>query len=88
MFDSEVDSTNSEDSLEEFLPSVTIGPLDIRKAKQLLNWKPTPFQQALQITCNWFEKAWFDYHDECPLEEFEDEKMVAEIEKAYHIQSI
>lgn len=38
-------------------PSVSLGRIDTTKAKKMLNWKPTPFSEALAKTVQFFEKA-------------------------------
>lgn len=41
-------------------PSVTRGPVDILKAINLLDWKPTPIKQALQDTIQFYNEAQFN----------------------------
>ena len=41
-------------------PSVTRGPVDISKAVNLLNWRPTPVYQALHDTIQFYNEAQFN----------------------------
>ncbi len=54
----------------EFLPSVDFGPIDISKALATLQWKPTPMREALKATCDFCDRAWFEYPDERPTGDF------------------
>lgn len=38
-------------------PSVTMGPINIEKAKKYLDWKPTPFEIAAEETIRFYEDA-------------------------------
>lgn len=44
------------------IPSVLRGPVNISKAKALLDWQPTDLQIAIRMTCRFYEKA--EYKDE------------------------
>lgn len=81
--DEEIDSMGSTDSYEQFLPSVSFGPIDNSKAKRVLGFKPTPMKEAIKITCDWFEDAWNLYYEEVPLDSFENGEMRKLIKKAY-----
>ena len=40
-----------------FYPSVRRGPINVEKAQKVLNWKPTPFRQAIQESMRFYEDA-------------------------------
>eukprot|EP01114_Cavostelium_apophysatum_P017919 TRINITY_DN5422_c0_g1_i1.p1 TRINITY_DN5422_c0_g1~~TRINITY_DN5422_c0_g1_i1.p1 ORF type:complete len:362 (+),score=52.19 TRINITY_DN5422_c0_g1_i1:200-1285(+) len=72
--DNNSDSDSSSESLDEYLPSVNFGPIDISLALSSLPWKPTPFRAALEKTCAFFEDAYFRYHEKIPIEDWPEEK--------------
>lgn len=47
--------------VSKYLPSVSCGPVDNSRAKKSFNWRPTPLRDALQITCDFFDNAWYTY---------------------------
>ena len=44
-------------------PSVTKGPMDISKAKDKLNFKPTPLRKALEETVAYYDKLYRESED-------------------------
>jgi hypothetical protein len=73
--DSSTSSSSSSLSME-FLPSVDFGPVDITKALTTLSWKPTPMMDAVRDTTNFCERAWFDFPEERPLDDFTEDMIL------------
>ena len=53
----EVEFMSDDDSTWYSYPTVTKGPLDISKAKLLLNWQPMPWEAALESLSSFYESA-------------------------------
>ena len=66
----------------EFLPSVDFGPINITKALNELNWKPSSFETMMEITTKFFEEAWHKYPNLRPISDFS-KSMQRDIMKAY-----
>lgn len=82
---SDSDSENtSQDSINEYYPSVSFGPVDISKALRHLQWKPTTMKEALAVTCQFFENATKEFPDLVPIDDFS-EGMIATINQMYGV---
>ena len=56
----ELEFLSEDDATWYSYPTVTKGPLDIRKAKILLDWEPMTWEKALSSLCAFFEGAMSD----------------------------
>ena len=55
---SKVDYVKGDNATVNFgIPSVSKGPIDVAKAMEALNWKPTSLERALNDSCDFYESA-------------------------------
>lgn len=75
--------SGSENSVDEFLPSVDFGPIDNSLAlKTFPKWKPTKLNDALKETCHFFEKSFTSFPALRPIHKFSAD-MKKDIELSY-----
>eukprot|EP01100_Stratorugosa_tubuloviscum_P011420 TRINITY_DN5090_c2_g1_i1.p1 TRINITY_DN5090_c2_g1~~TRINITY_DN5090_c2_g1_i1.p1 ORF type:complete len:396 (-),score=151.64 TRINITY_DN5090_c2_g1_i1:60-1247(-) len=68
---SDTESDDDDDDATEYYPSVSCGPIDITKAiNELQGWKPTPLANAIEITCKFFDDAWFNFENDRPVKRY------------------